>query len=238
MKTTLRQWEREWWDNIIEVCEEACHRGKVGEMYRILRRLATRGDPKQRSNQITSDQFKENFTKVSERRYELEPAEIETVLEEVVDLRGSEKAEEWNTLLNETPEKEKILEEMKKVKDSAPGRNEVRMCYLNWADHRIKGLVVQTVRHLFTLRADRWSEQLKVGIMIPMHKKGSRNLTNNYSSVVLLAMCSRRLARVTASRLRAWTEAVELVYEPEWFQTGKVHCRRHPSIRKNTGRRK
>ena len=83
MKTTLRQWEREWWENIIEECEEACHRGRVGEMYRILRRLGARSDPKQRSNQITSDQFKEHFAKVSERKYELELAEIETALEEV-----------------------------------------------------------------------------------------------------------------------------------------------------------
>ena len=96
---------------------------------------------------------------------------------------------------------------MKKVEDSAPGRDEVRMCYLNWADHRIKRLVVQTVRHMFTSRANRWSEQLKVWIMIPIHKKGPRNQTNNYLGVVLLAMCSRILARVIASGLgqRQWS---------------------------------
>ena len=111
---------------------------------------------------------------------------------------------------------------MKKVKDSAPGRDEVRMCYLNWADHRIKRLVVQTVRHMFTSRANRWSEQLKVWIMIPIYKKGPRNQTNNYLGVVLLAMCSRILARVIASRLRAWSEAVELVDENQnGFRPGR-----------------
>ena len=25
MKTTLRKWKREWWDNIIGECEEVCH---------------------------------------------------------------------------------------------------------------------------------------------------------------------------------------------------------------------
>ena len=52
-----------------------------------------------------------------------------------------------------------------------------------------------------------------------------RNQTNNYRGLVLLAMCSRILARVIASRLRAWSEAVELVDENQnGFRPGRSNA--------------
>ena len=72
-------------------------------------------------------------------------------------------------------------------------------------------VVVKTVKFIFNQRANRWSDSLKVGLMIPIHKKGPRDATNNYRGVVLLAMRSRILARIIASRLRAWEEGLELL---------------------------
>ena len=222
MKIRLRQWEKEWWEDIITQCETACQQGRMGEMYRILRKLGTRGNPTQNANQITAADFKEHFSSVSEKRNEREPEQIEEALEMVLDLRENEEAKGWNDMLNQRPEEEEIVAEMKNVKDSALGRDEVRMRYINSADAEIRRLVIETVQHMFTTRAQRWDESLKTGIMIPIHKKGPRDVTNNYRGVVLLAMCSRILARVVASRLRSWTEKLNLVDENQnGFRPGR-----------------
>ena len=57
MKTRLRQWETEWWEDIIIQCETACQQSRMGEMYRILRKLGTRGNPTQNANQISAAVF-------------------------------------------------------------------------------------------------------------------------------------------------------------------------------------
>jgi hypothetical protein len=61
---------------------------------------------------------------------------------------------------------------------------------------------------MFEHRAGAWEESLKTGLVVPIHKKGSRNDKNNYRGVCLLAMASRILARVVASRVRRWAEKV------------------------------
>ena len=43
MKRRLRELERRWWDEIINKCEEADRRGNIGEVYKTLRKLGTRG---------------------------------------------------------------------------------------------------------------------------------------------------------------------------------------------------
>ena len=224
MKTSLRRWEREWWEGIISECTDACNEGRVGEMYRILRKLGTRGksDVGVGSTQISIEDFKDHFAGVSRERYERDPAQIETALEEVRDLRTLPEAQEANAFLNELPEEEEILEEMKKVKDSAPGEDEVRMCYINWADPRINTKVVELVQLMFNERANRWEDSVKTGLMIPLHKKGSRNDRNNYRGVVLLAMASRILARVLATRLRWWSEKLDLLDDNQCgFRSGR-----------------
>ena len=54
-------------------------------------------------------------------------------------------------------------------------------------------------------------EKLRMGIMVPLFKKGDRANLNNYRRVVLLAMASRVFARVSAKRLAWWTEHLGLV---------------------------
>ena len=181
MKIRLRQWETEWWEDIItqSQCETACQQGRMGEMYRIFRKLGTRGNLTQNAIQISAADFKEHFSSVSEKCYKREPEQIEEALEIVLDLRENDEAKEWNDMLNQRPEEEEIVAEMKNVKDSAPGRDEVRMRYINSADAEIRRLVIETVQHMFTTRAQRWDESLKTGIMIPIHKKGPRDDTKN-----------------------------------------------------------
>ena len=51
----------------------------------------------------------------------------------------------------------------------------------------------------------------KIGLVIPLFKKGDKDDENNYRGVCLLAMASRILARVLANRLRYWAEAMNLM---------------------------
>ena len=46
---------------VIEECEEACARGRIGDMYKCLRRLGTRERPAARSMQLTVDEFKSHL---------------------------------------------------------------------------------------------------------------------------------------------------------------------------------
>ena len=224
MKANLRRWENEWWEEIISECAEACNDGRVGDMYRILRKLGCRGkgDIGVGNTQITNEEFKEHFAGVSRDRYERDPEQIDAALEEVQDLRALPEAREANDLLNELPEAEEILKEMKSVRDSAPGEDEVRMKYINWADARIKMRIVELVQRMFNVRANRWEDSIKTGLMIPLHKKGSRNDRNNYRGIVLLAMASRILARVLATRLRWWSERLSLLDDNQCgFRSGR-----------------
>ena len=116
-------------------------------------------------------------------------------------------------MLNETPEEEEIMEALKEVKDSAPGKDEIRISYIEYADERTQKWIIEMVKNMFEERANQWDQDLKEGHMVPIFKKGDRNDPNNYRGVVMLAMISRVLARVIAKRLSWWAEHMELMDE-------------------------
>ena len=210
MKNRLRELERTWWDEIIQRCEEASRRGHIGEMYETLRTLGGRDRKAQEGHNITTETFKNHFQKITEDRYEVDPQEMERTVEEVTDLRNTQKAREANDFMNETPEEEEIMRAIKETKDSAPGKDGVRVGYIREATPEVRQEVVKMVAFMFENRAHKWEEELKIGQMVPLFKKGDRNDTNNYRGVCLLAMASRILGRVMAKRLRWWSEHLKL----------------------------
>lgn len=222
LKRLMRRLERDWWKRVIGECEEACARGKIGEMYKCLRKLGTRNRPAARSTTVTVSEFKEHFERVSKDRYEEEPRVIEEAVRGAVDLRNDRRAREANELLNEVPEREEIMDAMKEMRESAPGKDGVRIGYIRNACEEVKGKVIEIVRKMFECRADKWEESAKVGLMVPLHKKGDRNDRNNYRGVCLLSMCSRVLGRVLAKRLGWWAEHLELLDENQaGFRKGR-----------------
>ena len=210
MKRRLRQLEREWWEEIIVECNEASRSGNIGGMYKALRKLGQRGRKEQEGNTITTDQFKTHFQNVSKDRYEEDPQQIEEATQKVKDLRQSNEAREANILLNMTPSEEEIKKEMAKVKDSDPGKDGVRMSYISAASEEVKQKIIRMVQYMFEHRAHRWEEDLRQGQMVPIYKKRNKNDPNNYRGVCLLAMGSRLLGRVVATRLRGWSENLGL----------------------------
>ena len=56
-----------------------------------------------------------------------------------------------------------------------------------------------------------WEESLKIGVIVPLFKKGDRDNPGNYRGVCLLPMARRILSRVLAERLRIWVEELILL---------------------------
>jgi len=147
---------------------------------------------------------------------------MEEVIEGVQDLREDERAKEANEWMNETPEREEIETAMKEMKESAPGEDGVRIGYIRYACEEMKERVIRMVQMMFETRADRWEESVKVGIMVPLYKKGDRNDRGNYRGVCLLSMVSRVLARVIAKRLGWWAEYMGVLDENQsGFRKGR-----------------
>lgn len=223
LKRFLRRLEREWWMERIRECETASVEGRVGDMYKCLRRLGGRERKAPASGNITVCEFKDYFESVTKDKYEEEPRVIEEAVNGATDLREEVRAREANELLNEVPEREEIERAMNEMKESAPGEDGVRIGYIRLACEEVKERVIEMVREMFDKRADRWDESLKVGLMVPLHKKGDRNDRNNYKGVCLLAMGSRILARVVAKRLAWWAEHLSLLDENQaGFRKGRT----------------
>jgi hypothetical protein len=223
LKKKLKMWEEEWWKELITKCENECVRGNMGGMYKILRSLETRkfkGPPS--STTLTTENFKEQFSKISNERYELSINEIDTAVGETEDRRNMEGTKEMGDFMNETPTKEEIIREMKNVKDSSPGQDGVRITYILNACQEILDEIIKMVQYMFTHRANSWEESLKQGSVIPLFKKGDRNDANNYRGVCLLSMGSRIHARILAARLRLWAETKGLVKDNQCgFRPGR-----------------
>ena len=70
VKRFMRRIEREWWSERINECKDACDRGRIGDMYKCLRRIGTKGVKAAESGFISISDFKSHFENVSRERYE------------------------------------------------------------------------------------------------------------------------------------------------------------------------
>ena len=212
LKRKSSTWEKEWWDNIIRDCRDAADRNDSGVVYKNLRKLGTRGLSKApTTTTITKEKFKSHFESISKERFENTPEDIENTVNLMEDISNTEKAEEWREILETTPSDEEIRTQMKEMRESAPGEDGVRLIYIQQGGPEILSMVHKMVKFMFENSADKWEPSLKAGLVIPLHKKGDRNVEHNYRGVCLLAMGSRILARIVASRLRVWSEKVGLL---------------------------
>ena len=223
LKKSSERWEREWWEDIINQCKEASERGDTGTVYKLLKKLGQRGrTTAPTTTTLTKEDFREQFKGVSEERFENRPEDIEEVLEEVIDIRDTEKAREWRQNLEEQPSKEEIVAQMRKMKNSAPGKDGVRLMYLLEAGPDVLDMVVGMIQFMFNNEADKWEDSLKIGQVVALHKKGDINVPGHYRGVCLLPMGSRILARVLADRIRIWAEELGLLDEEQaGFRKGR-----------------
>ena len=172
LQQKTRRWESEWWEEKIEACKRASETGDSGTMYRLLKEIEHKGKTKApNSTTLTKEDFKQQFQSISAERFENTPEEIDEALEQVEDISNTEKARQWRDQLNEIPSGEEIWKQMKMMKDSAPGEDGVRLLYLLEAGPEIMAEVIQMIQFMFCNSADKWEDQLKIGLVIALHKK-------------------------------------------------------------------
>ena len=222
LKESLRRWEGEWWDGVLDECREACEEGKTGKMYKALEKLGRRGMKASEGTNVTVSEFKEHFQRVSCDRYEVDPGVIEGVLAAARDLRGTAEAVLGNEGMNVRIEREEVECAIKEIRESAPGKDGVRIGYIRYASEEVKERVIGLVQRMFEGGPGGWEGSLRKGVMVPLFKKGDRNDRNNYRGVCLLAMGSRILARILAKRLGRWAERLGMLDENQsGFRTGR-----------------
>ena len=226
LNRNTRNWETEWWQEIIEECRTAGDRGETGAVYKLLKRLGQRGERQVPvSTTLTKEDFQQHFMQVSKDRFENTPEDIDDMILNIEDVLNTDKADlarEWRDNLEQIPSKEEIVTQMNKMKDSAPGKDGVRVSYLLKGGPEIMDRLVDMIQFMFCNDADKWEESLKIGLVIPLHKKGDINDCNKYRGVVLLAMGSRILARILADRVRIWSEKMGLLDEEQaGFRKGR-----------------
>ena len=69
------------------------------------------------------------------------------------------------------PQEEEIEREMKIVKESAPGRDGVRMKYIRKSGKIMKKIIVSMVKFVFENRAHKWNQEVREAKIIPLFKK-------------------------------------------------------------------
>ena len=223
MKKQLRNFERQWWDKRLVEWQEAAERIDFGSMYSLLRTLGTRSSKPLTGTKLTTQQFKDHFENISFRRYENEPSAILQAVSTIEDKSNDTKRLKSNDLLTMLPSEKEILDAINELKDSAPGRDKVRVRYIKEACSEIKWNVVELTQSVFEQRADKWNASVKIGQIVPLFKKGDRENTGNNRGVCLLSMISKILARVLAKRLREWTEENGILDENQsGFRPGRA----------------
>ena len=218
MKKRLRQLERIWWDEIIIEGENAVEKGDMGTMYKTLRKLGTRSQKHQTGTTISTDEFKAHFSNVSKDRYENDPGTLMNTVKQMPDKSKDVKFITANQKLNTLPSEKEIMEALDEVRESAPGKDGVRMVYIRNAYWKWREKVIHLVMRMFTTRADLWEESLKKGQIVPLHKKGNINDANNFRGVCLLSMASRILG---------------IGRKPKRVSTRQIHGRRKPDLHKD-----
>ena len=223
MKRELREWETQWWEEIISKCKEAEERGDTGTVYKTLKEIGKRDwKGTVQTTNITTTEFKDHFEAVSKEMFKNLPEKIEEAVGEVVDISETELAREWRDYLDGVPGREEILEQMKGMRESAPGGDGVRLIYMTQGGGMLTEKVIEMIQFMWRYGSDRWEEGLKTGLVIPLHKKGDRDNANNYRGVVLLSMGSRIVARIMASRIRLWSERLGLMDDDQsGFRKGR-----------------
>ena len=69
------------------------------------------------------------------------------------------------------PDDHEIQKELNKMRDSAPGQDTIRLRITKMAHPKVKGIIFNEIRKLRNTPASQWPKELKIGLVIPLHKK-------------------------------------------------------------------
>ena len=135
----------------------------MGKMYKMLNDLGRRGAKPREGTNVTVNEFKEHFQRVSCERYEVDPGVIESVVEGARDLKGTVEAVLGNESMNARIEREEVECAIKEIRESAPGKDGVRIGYIRCASEDVKNRVIGLVQRMFESGPGDWEESLRKG---------------------------------------------------------------------------
>ena len=115
--------------------------GQIGRMYKILQRLRRRREYKSTKTIMlfNGDEFKGHLEKITHERYENSPEQILKIIEKVEEHTVEEETlERNNELIVQSPSFEEIKNEIAKMKNAAPGEDEIRLRCIREAGDEIR----------------------------------------------------------------------------------------------------
>ena len=222
-KKAKKQWEKEYWDKILEEAAETRDKNDMGKLFKLLRKLGMRdGKITKPGEHFSVEEYKSHFEKVSHERQEVTNQVMSWVFDRVEDMRSDDRIREAGEELEKNLEREEIEKAIREIKDRAPGIDRVSIKMIKFADGTCKERIVLLIKGMYEKPPTEWEDFIKVGLVVPLFKKGERNSINTYRGVCLLTMGSRILAKVLANRLRDWTEKIGVLEEnQQGFRRGR-----------------
>ena len=121
------------------------------------------------------EEYKNHFASVSSERYENDFNNILDALEKTPDKRNDEIAIALNDNLNLPISVEELKETIRIIRESAPGKDGIRICYIKNAHHEIKEIINKKITDMFNNEDEEWEEEIKTGQVVPLFKKGDKN---------------------------------------------------------------
>ena len=127
-------------------------------------------------------------------------------------MRSDPRTAGWRIRLSTPPDREEVVQQMRAMRDGAPGEDGARIRYILSAGEKTEDAIIEMVQFMWTNGADKWEDSLKRGLIVPLYKgKGDRNSPNNYRGVCLLSMGRRIVARIVSVRINEWSEGMGLL---------------------------
>ena len=149
-KKAKKQWEKEYWDKILEEAAEARDKNDMGKMFKLLRKLGMRDGKITRPGEYFSvEEYKSHFEKVSQERQEVTNQVMSWVFDRVEDMRSDDRIREAGEKLEETLEREEIEKAIREIKDGAPGIDGVSIKMIKFADGTCKERIVQLIKDMY-----------------------------------------------------------------------------------------
>ena len=223
-KRLKKQWEEEWWMDVVKDAQKAEETGDSRMLYQTLRRIGCKDLRTVQEEHFSPNEYRNHFMKVSKDRYERTMSEISELMDELT-VRDDPEAITAAERLDEDITFQEFVEEINKMKDGAPGIDAVRVCAIKKMSCKAKKKLYDSVRAYLHEPHQRWPEETKEGWVIPLHKKGARDKLDNYRGVCLLPLISRIIARIYATRIRRWAEVLGILGENQnGFRQGRSTC--------------
>jgi hypothetical protein len=124
--------------------------------------------------------------------------------------------------LGNSPCQAEVLRSMRKMKDSAGGKDEMTMGMLRAAGAGVLCATAEAVVRLWALPGEEWPPALHDVLGVLLFKKGDPHKLQNYRTIMLICLVSRIIARVASDRIYKYVEQQGILSNFQWgFRTAR-----------------